>query len=132
LKAEASGILHLMISACQEWQRVGLSAPSSVTEATQGLFRELDPLGRFIDECLRSDVAAFTATAELVKAYGDFLSANGEAQYFEQKQLISDIKERSGYRPSKQRNENGQEHRGLRGVRLLGPRDACDTCDTSP
>jgi putative DNA primase/helicase len=127
LKGEAGGILHLLISACQEWQRIGLAAPKSVTEATQGLFRELDPLGRFMDERLQSDATAFTPTADLVKAYGDFLATNGESLYIEQKQLIADIKERGGYRPAKQRNAQGQEHRGLRGLRLLDPRDACDT-----
>ncbi len=121
LKAEAPGILHLMIQACMEWQRVGLSPPQSVTEATTGLFRDLDPLGRFMDECLESDAAAFTFTTDLVNAYGEFLRANGEDHYIEQKQLIASIKERGGYVPTKRNDPQGKQARGLRGVKIKDP-----------
>jgi len=128
LKAEAPGILHLMIQACMEWQRVGLSPPQSVTEATTGLFRDLDPLGRFMDECLENDASAFTFTVDLMKAYGEFLRANGEDQYIEQKALITQIRERGGYQTGKKRNATGQELRGVRGVRIKeSTQDRCDT-----
>ena len=121
LKAEAPGILHLMIQACMEWQRVGLSPPQSVTDATTGLFRDLDPLGRFMDECLESDASAFTFTTDLVKAYANFLQVNGEDQYIEQKTLITQIRERGGYQAGKKRNATGQELRGVRGVTIKDP-----------
>lgn len=131
LKAEAGGILHMMILAAQEWQRIGLSAPKSVTEATNNLFRQLDPLGRFIDDRLQSDPTAFTFSSDLVRAYGNFLSANGESTYIEQQRLITDIKERGGFQAARQRDARGQQARGLRGVLLKDPGDGCDTCDTS-
>jgi putative DNA primase/helicase len=121
LKAEAPGILHLMIQACGEWQRVGLSPPKSVTDATTGLFRDLDPLGRFMDESLERDALAFAYTADLVKAYAEFLHANGEDQYVEQKTLITQIRERGGYQAGKKRNATGQELRGVRGVKIKDP-----------
>ena len=121
LKAEAPGILHLMIQACLEWQRVGLSPPQSVTDATTGLFRDLDPLGRFMDECLESDANAFSSTAELVKAYANFLLSNGEDQYVEQKTLILQIRERGGYTAGVTRNAQGLQMRGVRGVKIKDP-----------
>jgi putative DNA primase/helicase len=121
LKAEAPGILSLMIQACIEWQRVGLSPPQSVTEATTGLFRDLDPLGRFLDEGLESAASSFEFTTDLVRAYGDFLQANGEEHYIEQKVLITQIRERGGYQAGKKRNATGQELRGLRGVKIKDP-----------
>lgn len=121
LKAEAPGILALMIESCMEWQRAGLSPPPSVTDATSGLFRELDPLGRFMDECLLSDGAAFTSTTALVSAYSRFLRANGEDQYIEQKILITQIRERGGYKSAVSRNAQGQQLRGLRGVKMKDP-----------
>jgi putative DNA primase/helicase len=121
LKGEAPGILHLMIQACMEWQRVGLNPPQSVTDATTGLFRDLDPLGRFMEECLENDATAFEFTTDLVKAYAEFLRANGEDQYIEQKQLIASIKERGGYAPSTKRDVQGKQARGLRGVRIKDP-----------
>src|SRR6202140_5493882 len=121
LKAEAPGILHLMIQACMEWQRVGLSPPQSVNDATTGLFRDLDPLGRFMEECLESDASAFTFTTDLVKAYTNFLLSNGEEQYVEQKTLITQIRERGGYKASVSRNAQGQQMRGVRGVKIKDP-----------
>lgn len=118
LKAEAPGILQLMIQACLEWQRVGLNAPQSVTDATKGLFRDLDPLGRFMDECLEDDPTAFTFTGDLVRSYNEFLHANGEEQYIEQKTLIAQIKERGGYRTDRSRDAQGRQARGLRGVKI--------------
>lgn len=121
LKAEAPGILHLMIQACQEWQRVGLNPPASVAAATADLFRDLDPLGRFMDECLEKDASGFAFTSDLVRAYGDFLQANGEDQYIEPKTLITQIRERGGYSAGKKRNGSGQEMRGVRGVKIKEP-----------
>ncbi len=111
-----------MIQACLEWQRVGLNPPQSVTDATTSLFRELDPLGRFVDECLENDATAFTFSADLVRAYAEFLHANGEDQhYLEQKVLITQIRERGGYKSAVKRNPHGQQARGLCGVRIKDP-----------
>ena len=101
-----------------EWQRVGLSPPQSVTEATTGLFRDLDPLGRFMDECLENDANGFEFTTDLVNAYGQYLHANGEDHYIEQKQLITSIKERGGYQAARSRDATGKQARGLRGVKI--------------
>lgn len=122
LKAEAPGILHLMIQACMEWQRVGLSPPQSVTEATTGLFRDLDPLGRFMEECLEKDVNGFVFSTDLILAYRTFLHAEGEDQYTgDEKQIIVQIRERGGFQAAKKRNTHGQELRGLRGAKIKGP-----------
>lgn len=118
LKAEAPGILHLMIQACMEWQRVGLNPPQSVTEATMGLFRDLDPLGRFMEECLERDANGFEFTADLFGAFVKFLQENGEDHYLEQKTLIAQIKERGGYQAVRMRDATGKQARGLRGVRM--------------
>jgi putative DNA primase/helicase len=121
LKAEAGGILHLMIQASQEWQRSGLAAPQSVTEATSELFRELDPVGRFMEERLYKDAEGFATTADLVKEYVGFLAAEGEVQHIDSKQLVMTIKERGGYKKAVVRDAQGQQQRGLRGVRIKGP-----------
>jgi putative DNA primase/helicase len=124
LKQEAGGILHLMIQACREWQAVGLSAPKSVTEATDGLFRELDAVGRFMDERLQKDPDAFLPTADLIRAYRDFQVDDGKDGFVDQRWLVAELVER-GFRRGVQRSEQGQQHRGLCGLRL------CDRSDTS-
>jgi putative DNA primase/helicase len=127
LKREAPGILHVMIQACTEWHRVGLAAPKSVTEATEDLFRQLDIVGRFMDERLTNDSSGFLFTHDLVRAYAGFLADNGEEVFLDQKKLFADVKERGGFQDGRSRDANGAQHRGLRGVRLV----TCDTCDTS-
>ncbi|HEX4783043.1 MAG TPA: hypothetical protein VH350_01805 [Candidatus Sulfotelmatobacter sp.] len=92
-----------------------------VTDATTGLFRDLDPLGRFMDECLESDVDAFTFTTDLVKAYTNFLLVNGEEQHIEQKTLTTQIRERGAYAAGVSRNAQGQQMRGVRGVKIKDP-----------
>lgn len=119
LKKEAGGILHVMIQACIEWQRSGLAAPKSVTEATEELFRQLDTLGRFMSERLKTDPSgvAFVSTADLVRAYSSFLMVNGEETYVDQRKFKTDLKERGGYTDHVQRIA-GHQQRGLRGVSL--------------
>ena len=118
LKAEAPGILHLMIQACMEWQRIGLSPPQSVTDATTGLFRDLDPLGRFMDECLEKDANGFEFSTDLITTYTRFLSDNGEELYIESKQFVNSLKERGGFVSTKRLDPHGKQARGLRGVTI--------------
>jgi putative DNA primase/helicase len=118
LKAEAPGILHLMIQACLEWQRVGLAAPQSVTDATTGLFRDLDPLGRFVDECLEKDANGFESTSDLINAYTGFLADNNEDVYVEPKQFVNSLKDRAALAPTKRVDAHGKQVRGLRGVKI--------------
>jgi putative DNA primase/helicase len=121
LKAEAPGIMALMIKACMEWQRIGLMPPQSVTEATDALFRDLDPLSRFMDARLERDPLAFTSSDALFRAYGAFLAAEDELFHIDQKQVITAIRDRGGYERAKARNTEGQEQRGLRGVKIKDP-----------
>jgi putative DNA primase/helicase len=122
LKREAPGILHLMIQACLEWQRVGLNPPQSVVAATAELFSQLDPLSRFMDACLERDPLAFTSTDDLLKAYGDFLQDEDEAvRHIDSKQLAIALRDRGGFQKAVVRNAQGQQQRGLRGAKLKDP-----------
>jgi putative DNA primase/helicase len=78
LRAELPGILAWAVRGCLEWQRVGLSAPEEVKEATQGYRAEMDKLGRFLDECCVLDVQAQAGASELYLAYSEWCEANGE------------------------------------------------------
>ena len=50
-KAEWPGILAWMIEGCLEWQRIGLSPPKAVTDATERYLESEDMLGEWMDEC---------------------------------------------------------------------------------
>jgi P4 family phage/plasmid primase-like protien len=118
LKGEASGILGLLIRYCAEWRRIGLSPPKSVTQATDELFKQLDVIGRFMEERLQRDPSAFTFTSDLGKAFQNFLVANGEVMHWDERKLMGEIKERGCYEAGKKRTEQGPQRRGLWGVRV--------------
>src|SRR5207302_9300141 len=69
LRAEAPGIMHLLVQACVEWQAAGLAPPKRVSDATERLFNDLDPIGRFAKEHLAGDSKCFLTTDELTKGY---------------------------------------------------------------
>lgn len=118
LKREAPGILAVLIQSCLEWQRIGLSPPNSVTSATNELFRQLDIIGRFMEERLQQEQDAFTFTADLCQAYRNFVVANGEPFHLDERKLVTEVKERGSYEAGIRRNKEGQQRRGLWGVRL--------------
>ena len=45
LKAEAPGVLALLIQGCLDWQRGGLMEPEEVTQTTAEYLEEMDVLG---------------------------------------------------------------------------------------
>ena len=51
LKAEASGILNLMLQGCRDWREHGLGTTSAVTLATNAAKAEQDTVGLFLEEC---------------------------------------------------------------------------------
>lgn len=50
LRSESAGILNWLLQGCGDWQRDGLNAPTSVTEATKDYRSKEDVLGRFVSE----------------------------------------------------------------------------------
>ena len=121
LKHESPGILAVMIRSCLEWQRLGLAPPASVTNATNDLFRELDVIGRFMEERLQRDPDAFTFTGDIVRAYRNFVISDDEQTHIDERKLMTEIKERGCYESGTKRNEAGLQRRGLWRVRLKDP-----------
>jgi phage/plasmid-associated DNA primase len=50
LLAERDGILGWAVAGCLEWQRLGLSPPSSVLAATDEYFEAEDAVGRWLND----------------------------------------------------------------------------------
>src|SRR5208337_3949697 len=118
LKAEAPGIMHLLIQACVEWQAIGLAPPKRVADATAQLFNDLDPIGRFAKECLMEDPCCFLTSDELTTAYGAWLDANdAPADGYLQRDLIGRLKSLPGVK-CVTRVKDGTRCRGLVGRNL--------------
>jgi putative DNA primase/helicase len=52
LEAEWPGILAQMIAGCLEWQRIGLTPPAAVTDATEEYLQAEDAVGKWLQERL--------------------------------------------------------------------------------
>lgn len=77
---ESSGILNWLIAGCLAWQREGLTAPRSVTEATEQYRQEMDQIGAFIaDRCIVGPDYRATSSA-LYAVYKSWCEDNGERQ----------------------------------------------------
>jgi putative DNA primase/helicase len=73
LKAEWPAILRWCIEGCLEWQRIGLSPPPIVRDATDTYFRDQDTLGQWLDDCTRDDgPRAFALTADLFASWKEW------------------------------------------------------------
>jgi putative DNA primase/helicase len=68
-KAEASGILALLVRGCIEWQRGGLSPPPIVTSATEIYRINEDVITQFVEECCIVNAASVIKAADLYKAF---------------------------------------------------------------
>jgi len=78
LKAEASGILKLLVDGCLAWQRDGLGEAEAVTRATAGYREESDPLAEFVHECCIVAANAWAASDTLRRIYERFCSERGD------------------------------------------------------
>lgn len=118
LKRELPGIMALMVTACLEWQQIGLAPPERVTRATRQLFEELDPIGRFAAECLTEDSESFLSTDELSNAYTRFLHENDFEPVVDQQKLIRRLRELPGVKQLTRVAADGVRRRGLSGRKL--------------
>src|SRR5215813_6461988 len=70
LKAERPAILRWAVDGCFEWQRIGLSPPKIVTDATDEYFDDQDTIKQWLEDCTEDGGAyAFTATSQLFASW---------------------------------------------------------------
>jgi putative DNA primase/helicase len=113
LKAEWSGILAWAVEGCLEWQRIGLSPPPAVLNATQDYLAGEDAIGRFIAECCELEPGADEELKALYAAWEPYRTRSGEPA----------ISEKAfGQRLEGQKLQKGQDSRTRRvcfkGIRL--------------
>jgi putative DNA primase/helicase len=77
LAGDDVGILAWAVRGCLDWQRQGLTAPSCVTEATDGYRQDSDVIGRFLDEATEIDGASVVGADDLYQHYLGWAVAAG-------------------------------------------------------
>src|SRR5262249_15351984 len=78
LKAEWPGILAWMIEGCAAWQRIGLSPPSAVLDATAAYLEAEDAHAAWLEECCVRDAEAWESRAALFASWGAWADRTGE------------------------------------------------------
>jgi putative DNA primase/helicase len=111
LKGEWPGILRWMIDGALAWQRDGLAAPASVTDATGAYLESEDAVALWRDECTVADANAWVHEKDLFKSWKEWTEAAGE--YTGTRRRFLQNLEAKGFIP-----ERRKYGRGFRGRRL--------------
>ncbi len=77
LKSEASGILAWLVAGCLEWQRIGLSPPKVVVDATALYKEEEDIVGLFLEDCTDKVLNGKVRARVLYKAFKNWCECYG-------------------------------------------------------
>lgn len=118
---EGPAILRLFVEGCLEWQRIGLSPPQKVIEATNEFFESADKIGQFIDEHCAREADALTTTRLLWMVYGETIEDKDAMLPLE---TFSRLLGKKEYGLKRHRwIEDGRKVRGFLGVRLRTKQD---------
>jgi putative DNA primase/helicase len=112
LKAELPGIMAWMIQGCLEWQRIGLTPPKIVTDATAAYLESEDAITAWIEECGQRNPNAWERSSDLYASWAAWAQRSGE-HAGSLKRFLGTI-ETKGL--TLERHKDG---RGFRGLRLL-------------
>ena len=112
LRAEWGGILQWMVDGALIWQRDGLDAPITVTEATESYFAAEDAISQWIVERCELGTDYWESSRRLFADWSQWAEANGEA-VGKPKGFSQRIGERNGVSP-----KPTTAARGFSGIRL--------------
>lgn len=75
LVGESSGILNWLIEGFRLWRESGLEVPAEATQATEGYFAEMDPVGQFVREACEVTADGTGVTAASLEKASDLFAA---------------------------------------------------------
>ncbi len=81
LKAEASGVLNLLLDGLRLWLDEGLKLPGEVKRATEEYRSDSDPLGRFLGACTEQRMQHRIKASEMHALFCAWAKANGETEW---------------------------------------------------
>ena len=115
LKVEAPGILRWAVEGCLEWQKIGLKPPPEIVNATKTYRSEQDVMAEFIEECCVIKADAEVSSADLYRAYSEWVGTSGD-RVPSRKKFGTMIAARDGV--TAKRTDSG---RGFLGIKLRRP-----------
>ena len=87
LLKEGPGILAWLVRGCLEWQRIGLSPPPVVIDATREYRRDEDMLGHFLKDCCYEDPGTESTAKELYDRFREWWQINVSRKVLSQKKF---------------------------------------------
>ena len=120
LKDEWPGILQWMVEGTIAWQRDGLAAPATVTNATEAYLEGEDAIALWLDECTVPDANAWENSSDLFQSWKVWSEAAGE--YTGNQRRFSQNLETKGLIPERRKLGRGYRGRRLRPSWELGRR----------
>jgi putative DNA primase/helicase len=117
LVAEYPGILSQMIRGCMEWQKVGLSPPKCVTDATEEYLNAEDAFTLWRKDCCVEAKNLWTRTDVLFLSWSTWAEFNGEAAGSSKR--FSQRLEAAGFEPA--RRHEGRGFAGLSATMSKAP-----------
>ena len=112
LKKEWSGILAWMVEGCLQWQRIGLSPPQKVIDATSDYLDDEDTLGAFLNEYCIIDVNAEVSSAQLFEEWKDWAGENNA--YIGSAKMFGGWMGERGFVKTRDRTGNSNVFKGLK------------------
>lgn len=112
LKKEWPGILAWMIEGCLQWQRIGLSPPQKVIDATEDYLDDEDTLGAFLNEYCIDDVNAEVSSADLFESWKDWAGDNNA--FIGSAKMFAGWMGERGYMKTRDRAGNNNVFKGLK------------------
>ncbi len=95
LRAEGSGILNWMIEGFQEFMRVGVDLPESMTKLKTQLLESADPVGVFLEQMVVPDPKARISVKDFYSVHEAWCEQGGFQLY--QKSTVKNIMTEKGY-----------------------------------
>lgn len=80
LRAEAAGILAWCVRGCLDWQRAGLSAPTSIRMATDAYLSDQDTFGDWLLECTEGQEGELTPAGNLYRSFKRWANERNEPE----------------------------------------------------
>jgi putative DNA primase/helicase len=125
LKAEWSGILAWMIKGCLAWQRIGLSPPQNVIDATEEYLADEDTIGAFLNENCVVDANAEVSSAELFAVWKEYATDNNA--FIGSAKVFAGWMGERGYEKTRDRTGDRNVFRGLKFANEFMPMRARNT-----
>jgi putative DNA primase/helicase len=125
LVAEYPGILNWMIEGCKEWQRIGLSPPKAVSDATNEYLKAEDSFELWLKDCCDEGPDLWTRVDTLFLSWKRWAEYHGEAAGSGRR--LSQRLEAAGYK-----QERRHLGRGFSGLSTEVPKEEPQGKDQKP